>query len=223
MSKLNAMLQCATPSPRRRGRMADAADRLKQARLRAGFKSVADAARATRLHPQNWADHEARRRQVKEHNAKAYAKQLNRVAPELNLSWAWLLTGQEAAARRTIRLVGYVGGGAQVHALDAQELEFIDAPAGADDGDVAFVLRGASMPPFRDGGYIVASPVSDITAVLFRLAIVDLEDGTRWFKQVVPSSVPGCHTLISLNPGTEPMRDVRIVSAAKFHVYVEPA
>lgn len=202
--------------------MADAADRLKQARVKAGFATVAEAARATKLHPQNWADHEARRRQIREHNAKRYAKALNRVAPALKLSWEWLLTGQDAAEKAKVPLKGYVGGGSQVHAFGVEDIDFIDAPPGADEADVAFVLRGASMPPFRDGGMILATPISDVADVLFRLAVVDLDDGTRWFKQVVPSSQPGLYTLISLNPGTEPLRDVRITSAARFHVYVEP-
>ncbi len=78
------------------------------------------------------------------------------------------------------------------------------------------------MPPFRNGGYVLARPVSDISEVVGRLAVVDLDDGTRWFKQVIPSSVSGRYTLLSLQPGAEPMLDVRIVTAAKFHVYVEP-
>lgn len=197
-------------------------DRLREVRQRAGFTTVAEAARATRLHPQNWADHESGRRKIKEHNARDYARAINRVAPAINLSWAWLLTGQDAAKSPTIPLLGYVGGGAQVFAFDSQEIDFIDAPAGADEDDVAFVLRGASMPPFRDGGYILAKPVSNVSDVLFRLAVVDLEDGTRWFKTVVPSTLEGCHTLVSLNAGVDPIRDVRIVRAAKFHVYVEP-
>lgn len=202
--------------------MADAADRLKQVRKKAGFETVADAARATKLHRQNWADHEARRRQIREHNAREYAKALNRVAPALKLSWAWLLTGQDVAQGAKVPLKGYVGGGARVYGLGAEDIDSIDAPPGADELDQAFVLRGASMPPFRDGGMILATPVSDVSEVLFRLAIVDLEDDSRWFKQVIPSAIPGRYTLISLNPGSEPMRDVVIKSAARFHVYVEP-
>lgn len=195
--------------------MADAADRLKEARVKAGYATVADAARALKMHRQNWADHEAKRRQIREHNARAYAK-------KLKISWIWLLTGQSVTEGRKIRLVGYVGGGAQVHALGAQDLDFVEAPPGAEDGDVAFELRGASMPPFREGGLVLASPVENVADVLYRLAVVDLEDGTRWFKQVMPSSVAGRFTLVSLLPGADPMPDVRIVRAARFHVYVEP-
>lgn len=78
------------------------------------------------------------------------------------------------------------------------------------------------MPPFRNGGYVLARPVVDPVEVLGRLAVVDLDDGTRWFKQVMPSSVPGRFTLMSLQVGADPMLDVRIIAAAKFHVYVEP-
>lgn len=202
--------------------MADAADRLREARLRAGFKTIAEAARRTKMHRQNWADHEARRRQIKEHNARAYAKALNRADAALNLSWIWLLTGHDAASGRKVPLKGYVGAGAQVHYFGAQDLDFIDAPPGSTDEDVAFEIRGASMPPFREGGTILARSVADISEVIGRLAVVDLDDGTRWFKQVMPSSAPGRFTLLSLGAGAEPILNVRIVSAARFHIYIEP-
>lgn len=202
--------------------MADAADRLRDARLRAGFPKVADAARATKLHKQNWADHEASRRQIREHNAKMYAKALNRVAPALHLSWIWLLTGHDAPEGRKVPHKGYIGAGSQVYAIDAEDVDSIDAPPGAHDDDVSFTIRGGSMPPFREGGVVLATPVEAVDNVLFRLAVVDLDDGTRWFKQVVPSSLSGRHTLVSLHPGAEPMRDVRIVAAARFHIYIEP-
>src|SRR5690606_2352744 len=156
MSKLNAMSRRAIPVRRRRTRMPDAADRLKEARLKAGYRTVAEAARALKMHRQNWADHEAKRRQIREHNAKAYAK-------KLKISWVWLLTGQAVTDGRKVPLVGYVGAGAQVHSFGAQDLDFIEAPPGADDDDVAFTIRGASMPPFREGGTVLAKPVTDIS------------------------------------------------------------
>lgn len=195
--------------------MVSAGDRLKEARLKAGYATVAEAARVLKMHRQNWADHEAKRRQIREHNAKEYAK-------KLKISWQWLLTGQNPTEKRKVPLVGVVGAGAQVHAIGAQDLDFIDAPSGADDDDIAFEIRGGSMPPFRNGGYVLARPVVDPVEVLGRLAVVDLDDGTRWFKQVMPSSVPGRFTLMSLQVGADPMLDVRIIAAAKFHVYVEP-
>ena len=147
--------------------MATPGERLRQARLRAGHATVADAARATKLHYQNWSDHESGRRKIREHNAKAYAK-------KLNISWVWLLTGHEGVTGRKVPLKGYVGGGSQVHATGAQDLEFIDSPPGAGDDDVAFELRGASMTPFRDGGMILATPVANISDVLGRLAVCRL-------------------------------------------------
>lgn len=190
-------------------------DRLKSARIAAGFASVAEAARVLKMHPQNWADHEAGRRQIREKNARDYGR-------KLKISWIWLLTGHDASFERKLPLVGYVGAGAQVHAFPAEVLEYIDAPPGADADDVAFSIRGSSMSPFRDGGVILATPLLNISDVVGRLGVVDLEDGTRWFKRVIASSLPGCHTLVSLLPGVDPMMDVRITTAARFHVYVEP-
>lgn len=216
MSKLIAMRRCAIPLGRGRRGVEEPKDRLRKARLAAGYSTVAEAARVTKLHYQNWSDHEAGRRKIKEHNAKTYAK-------KLKISWVWLLTGHDAASGRTVPLKGYVGAGAQVHALGAQDIDFVQAPPGAGDDDIAFEIRGASMPPFREGGLILATPVLNVTDVLYRLAVVDLDDGTRWFKQVMPSATAGRFTLVSLASGFDPMPDVVIASAARFHVYVEPS
>jgi len=38
---------------------------------------------------------------------------------------------------------------------------------------------------------------------------------------VIPSSVVGRYTLLSLQAGADPILDVKITAAARFHVYVE--
>lgn len=190
-------------------------ERLREARRRAGYSTVAEAARALKMHPQNWADHEAGRRELREKHAREYGR-------KLKISWTWLLTGHDTTKGRKVPLGGYVGAGAQVHAFAVETLDFIDAPAGADENDTAFEIRGDSMSPFRDRGLILATPVASISEVIGRLAVVDLDDGTRWFKRVLASGQPDRFTLVSLLPGVDPMLNVRIVTAARFHVYVEP-
>lgn len=183
-------------------------------RVHAGIKSIAEAARKFRAHPQNWADHEANRRGISPQQALKYGRWLK-------VSAGWILTGQGAAERVTIRLMGYVGAGAQVFPFDAEQLDEIDAPVGAQEGDVAFIIRGVSMGSvFSEGGLIVVRPCAEVSECLYRLAIVDLDDGRRLFKQVTPGSKPGLHTLLSQNDA--PIVDVRVTAAARFRSYVEP-
>lgn len=190
-------------------------ERLRWARqTHARIPSIAEAARKFRLHPQNWADHESGRRGISPEHALAYAR-------ALRVNAGWILTGQGAAERITIRLMGYVGAGAQVFPFDADQLEEIEAPVGAQEGDLAFVIRGSSMAPlFLDGGLIVVRPTQDVSSALYKRAIVDLDDGRRLFKQIAPGSRPGLYTLLSHNDA--PITDVRITSLARFRSYVEP-
>lgn len=118
-------------------------------------------------------------------------------------------------------LMGYVGAGSRIYEASEDDVDFIEAPLGAEPGDCAFRIKGASMAPFSEGGLIVARPVGDMTQVLYRLAVVTLEDDRRFFKRVLPSSLPGHYTLARLDGDTE-VRDVRVKAAALFKVYVEP-
>lgn len=198
--------------------MKTAGDRLKAARLDAGFRSIAEAARAFKskgAHPQNWADHEAGRRKIEIKHARLYAAWLKR--PLL-----WIMTGQNEEPATLIPFGGYVGAGEAVFTLGAQELEPIAAPPGAREGDLAFEIRGASMGDFLNGGVIIVRPVEDLSQVLYRKAVVDLRDGRRFFKQVVPGSRPGRHTLLSLTQAEPPIENVEVESAARFKVYIEP-
>lgn len=166
-----------------------------------------------RLHKQNLADHEAGRRKISLEWAERYAKAFAK-------SPAWLLTG-EGTPRGRIAVMGYVGAGAEVFPLEETEITQTDVPPGATDGDVAFIIRGDSQYPFSDGGLIVVRPVNSVHDVVNRLAVVDLEDGRRLFKQVTPGPAPNTYTLLSHNAA--PIIGVRVIRAAAFRVYVDPS
>lgn len=184
----------------------------------AGFRSIASAARAFKArgaHPQNWRDHEAGLRPIQWKHAEQYGAWLK-------VGALYLLTGQREASATLIPVRGYVGAGAQVFPMGEQELEPIPAPPGARLGDVAFHIRGASMGDFRDGGIIVCRPVYDIADTLYRKAVVDLLDGRRFFKQIVPGTIAKHYTLLSLTNGEAPIENVMIEGAARLKVYIEP-
>jgi len=185
---------------------------LRQARIDAGFKTASEAARAKRLHKQNLADHEAGRRKISLEWAERYARAFAK-------SPAWLLTG-EGTPRGRLAIMGYVGAGAQVFPLEEAEILEIEVPPGAQDSDVAFIIRGDSQYPFADGGVIVARPVSSVHDCLNRMAVVDLEDGRRLFKQLSAGATPDTFNLLSHNAA--PIMGVRVIRAAAFRVYVDP-
>lgn len=117
--------------------------------------------------------------------------------------------------------MGKVGAGAAVIYFDDSAIEQIDAPIGAEEGDIAFEIQGESMLPlFLEGGIIVVRPVVDVDEVLRKRAVVKLKDGRRYFKTVIEGSRPGLFNLLSHN--SEPILNVAIESAARFKAYVEP-
>jgi len=186
--------------------------RLRQARLEAGFPTIAEAARVRRLHKQNLADHEAGRRKLSVEWAERYACAFAK-------SPGWLLTG-EGTPRGRLSIMGYVGAGAEVFPLEETEILEIEVPPGAQDSDVAFIIRGDSQYPFADGGVIVARPVNNVHDVLNRMAVVDLADGRRLFKQISAGPTPDTFNLLSHNAA--PILGVRVIRAAAFRVYVDP-
>ncbi len=186
---------------------------MRQARLEAGFKTRAAAARAHGLHAHNMGDHEEGRRIITPAMALKYGRAFSR-------SPSWLLYGDAAAIGGRIVVMGYVGAGAEVFPIDDGALEEIDIPPGCAEGDVAFVIRGDSQYPFNDRGMIVARPMSSVHDCVNRLAVVDLEDGRRLFKQLSAGPTPDTFNLLSHN--APPIIGVRVIRAALFRAYVEP-
>jgi len=128
------------------------------------------------------------------------------------------LLGEAAPARR-ISIVGYVGAGAEVFAIDdhAQGAGLDDAPAPPDAGPsmVAVRVRGASMlPVFHDGDvlYYDRDPLVGVDdgACLDRECVVQLaNDGPTLVKLLRKGSREGRYTLESYNTDEhpEPLRD----------------
>ena len=189
--------------------------RLRQARLDADFKTRAAAARAKGLHAHNLGDHEHGRRIITPAMGQRYAK-----AFSCSPSWILYGHGSQNVSAGQIAIMGYVGAGAEVFPVDDGSVGEIDTPPGCQEGDVAFVIRGDSQYPFRDRGVIVARPVSTVHEVVNRLAVVDLEDGRRLFKQVTHGAAPATFNLLSHNAA--PIMGVTVIRAALFRAYVEP-
>lgn len=123
--------------------------------------------------------------------------------------------------RSAVAVEGYVGAGAAVFPFDEGTFEPIEPPFGAPEGAIAFIVRGDSMyPAYRDGTFLIAVREDDIHRIVNARAVVTLEDGRRFVKDVGPGSSDGLFTLYSHN--ASPIPDVRIVAAARVIGTKEP-
>lgn len=121
----------------------------------------------------------------------------------------------------SVPLVGYVGAGSQVLALDDHHkgagLEEVEAPpGGASRSTVAVRVRGDSMmPAYMDGDllYYDTKHDGDFTHLIGRECVVALADGRVFVKRLHRGSQPGRWLLVSHN-GT-PVEDVEIAWAAR--------
>lgn len=115
-----------------------------------------------------------------------------------------------------VPVVGYVGGGEQVFAVDdfqkGDGLEHIDAPPGVDNG-IALIIRGDSMAPrFMDGDYVIVEKVFiDLQSLIGRTCYVKLADGRCYLKTLSAGSRANRYTLLSINGPSIP--DVLIEAA----------
>lgn len=98
-----------------------------------------------------------------------------------------------------VRLVGYVGAGQTVEAIE-HDFEEVDAPADARPETVAARIRGDSMLPlFHDGWLIYWSTLKPPSTMINKFGVFQLADGRIMVKTLRPGSQPGLWTLASLN------------------------
>jgi phage repressor protein C with HTH and peptisase S24 domain len=182
-------------------------DRLKQARIRAGFKSAAAAARRYSWNKNTYTSNENGNRKLSREAAEEYAQ-------KFRVTLDWLLTGKGNIAARVLLIASKVGAGAEVIPFDeGSSLGEIDPPPSSPPGAFAVLIDGDSqLPKFEPGDVLVCTLEADPQALLYKWAIVDVaESGKRYLKKLQPSSKRGAFTLFSLNAAE--MRDVRIERA----------
>jgi len=193
-------------------------DRLKKAREAAGYTEATKAAEAFGWNANTYRSNENGMRTFSREAAIRYSR-------AFRVSLEWLLTGRGPmkATRRGTQVIGTVGAGAAVFPLDTGGFDEVTAPFDVPDDAVAFQVRGNSMyPAYREHAYVIARPLTDVSDALYARAVVTLEDGSRYLKEVLPGSSPGLFTLVSFAPGVAPIADVRITAAARVIGSVEP-
>lgn len=198
--------------------MSSLPDRLRQARIEAGYEQASEAARRFGWKPAGYIHHENGTRKVNPDKAKEYAKAYRKPVE-------WLLYGtipKKAAPPETpqnVPLVGYVAAGSRAHFFEDMRdgAEQVKAPAEATEDTVAVEVRGESLGPAFDRSKVfyndVRSPVTD--DLLGRLCVVGLDDGRIMVKTLQRSkSRRGLFHLLS-NGVEPPILDVVVEWAAR--------
>lgn len=200
---------------RKRG-MSRPNERLKRARIEAGYTTAVEAARAFGWNENTYI--------ANENGYAPFSKGASvRYARAFRVELDWLVTGSGAMRKtsRGVPVVGYVGAGAQVFPIDDGGLDPVVPPFPVPDGAHAMIVRGDSMlPAYRDGTYLILQRLDDPKDAVNRRAVVTLADTSRWIKEVAPGLSPGRFSLLSYN--ATPILDVVITEASRVLGTVEP-
>lgn len=188
--------------------MGESSDRLRMARERAKFKSARAAALRHGWTVSTYASHENGQTDVPSKEAKKYAK-------AFKVSAGWILTGDgPMAAQNLVKLMGYIGAGAEItpehEQVPEDGLDEIELPYAIGVDAVAFEVKGPSMLPKYDPGALIvcsSSPRNPDDFIGAEVA-VRTTNGNRYLKKLRPGSRRGVYTLESFND--DPIRDVKI-------------
>ena len=129
--------------------------------------------------------------------------------------------------RPTVSLAGTVGAGAQIPVFDAYEKGSgpqVELPAGlSPHGIVAVEVAGDSMEPVYSAGDVLFYSRFTHDGVpdeaIGNRCVCEDENGMGWVKQLKRGSERGLFNLISLNPSSDNMHDVRLKWAAKVRLH----
>lgn len=133
-----------------------------------------------------------------------YSKHLAKILQVLNLA---------SSPPVMVPVVGYVGAGAEVLAIDdhakGDGIDEIPAPPGMING-IALIVRGDSMAPKYDDGEVlyIEKTVYSVDSLVGEHCYIQLSDGRCYVKKLQYGSRPGLFTLISYN--APPIIDVPI-------------
>lgn len=187
-------------------------NRLKRARIEAGFSSAAEAARAMGAEVPTYQGHE--------NGSAGIGRAATRYASFFGISLDWLLTGKGNPGRHShkIAVICYVGAGAEIHPIDdhpiGRGIKRVEAPQGI-TGCAAAIIQGDSMHPLRDGWLIfwVRDQPGVPEECIGQLCVVQVRNGPTLVKEVRRGSRRGLYRLESWN--APPREDVELEWASK--------
>ena len=126
---------------------------------------------------------------------------LAKLAEALEVDALWLEKGVDHLSQtKHVRLIGYIGAGQAVYPIDDGADDEVEAPADAHPSTVAARVRGESMlPMFQEGWIIYWSRHLPAGEMVNQLCVVQLSDGRIMVKTLRSGSQPGLWLLTSFN------------------------
>lgn len=207
--------------------MTERHDRLRQARIAAGFKTQADAVRRHGWNPNTYKSNENGNAPFGFEQGKAYAKAY-RVTPQ------WLYDGAgEMRLDAGVPVIGRVGAdpeGRVIRTADQSSGDSAPAPTGGTSDSVALEVDGHSMRGFADDGALIyferqaTPPTEDMIGEVVVVQVARGDDPTEdediLVKRLQRGSREGVYDLESIvGP---PLRDVQIRWAAEITQIIPP-
>lgn len=191
-------------------------DRLKAARIAAGYDTAPAAAEALGVKAPTYMGHE--------NGSRGFGASVDQYARRFGTTPEWILWGRGKPPRGApplqsgYPLVGKVGaGGLGLYADDFETEEhprIIEPLPGmtVEKGVIVLETDGDSMAPLvLDGDLAFFGPIrEDVSSLLNKRVMARLADGRRFFKILKRGSRPGVWTLRSLNPTTPDIEDVEV-------------
>ncbi|MDP3405068.1 MAG: helix-turn-helix domain-containing protein [Brevundimonas sp.] len=143
---------------------------------------------------------------------------IERASQHFGVTAAFIRYGDTDA--RMARVVGRVGAGGHVEAIEQPPFRHLEVPASWDDA-IALEVDGTSCwPTYDDGDDIVVRGERRLIAdeIIGRMCVVETSDGLGLVKRVRRGTEPGLFTLES--PNAPPIEDVALSSARPVRLHV---
>lgn len=136
---------------------------------------------------------------------------IHRASQHFGVTEAWLRYGDTDT--RMARVVGTVGAGAHVEAIEHPPFRYVEVPSGWADAIALEVSGDSCWPIYEDGDTIVIRGERRLQddEILGRMCVVETSDGVGLVKRVRRGSTHSLFTLES--PNAPPIEDVRLASA----------
>jgi len=196
--------------------MSSSNERLKTARIEAGFETAQAAAERHGKKISAYRHHEngTGGREVPKKPALDYAK-------KLHVRVDWLLYNQgemrEKPVAEEIPVYGKAGARERVNLIESDDHSPVDTvtPLRAEDGFHAVVVEGGSMlPAYRDGDFLFFKMNDGIgDNVIGRDCVVITDKNRVYVKRVMKGGAAGTYDLLSYAPDIDPLNDVMLKSA----------
>jgi phage repressor protein C with HTH and peptisase S24 domain len=202
--------------------MGERHDRLRQARIAAGFERASDAAARFGWNENTYKSNENGNAPFSFRKARDYAEAFG-----VRAEWLYDETGPAAAsAEPMVRIIGRVGAdseGVVIHTTGQEGFDTVPLPPGGASTAVALEVVGHSMRAVAEDGSLIYfedqrnPPTPDM---LGYYCIVETEDGRVLFKRLLRGSAAGLYVLES--QAGAPIEDVRLRWAAEPTAIIPP-